>query len=203
MKIFYYCVIRIYIVWCRVYRFFERKTSGYEKFKSEFKQKIIDKSIFQKWDIVLNTIHYENDKPYQLWDVTSDPYCALKRGWGDCDDYSAIAYTLFKGIFDYRNVTHSYVGTFYLLYGFSGHVISIWMRILDGKYLVVSTKAIDIYNSIEDILIKQQEEKKIKCIAYVEASNINDIFDVKFKSFFSIKEFNNLLDELDTHLEIK
>jgi len=192
MKTLYTVIINIYIVWSRFYRFFERHMPGYKKFKTEFLKAIENFNTETKWNIVLKTICYEHDKPYQLWDVTSDPFHVLRRGWGDCDDYSAIAFSVLGYEIEYRNKKYRYSGTFYLIRKSGGHVISLWKNTLGKDFLMISTKQLTIQ---KDLKTAFKCFENVKAIAYVFAHNGKEHFDIKFKKIVMQKNFETFYKE--------
>ena len=191
MKTIYSIIIKIYLVWSRIYRYFERSMPYYNNFKNEFNKKIPLVSSESMWRILVELIHYEKDKIYHLWDVTSDPFFILKRGWGDCDDYSAIAYYMLGTTIEYRNKIYKYIGTFYLIYKTGGHVIFLWKRELDGTCLMISTKKLSIQKNIKAAFSNFENKK---AIAHVMADNEKGFFDVKYKTIYMPEDFERMGD---------
>jgi len=134
-------IFNFYILWGRAVRFFERRKVDASKVSAKF----AGKTVKQKWNLLLNLLHYERDKWHQLFDTVSDPYYVIKRGWGDCDDYAAAGLAMLGEKFTYRNQDYTHVGMFFVKCLRGGHAISIYKGKKD--YDVISTRALTVYDT--------------------------------------------------------
>jgi len=158
-----------YLKWCQFYNYFSIKKLGYRYKIMELvgKKKLREarsgtitpeERIKNLWNNIIPNFKYESDKWYELYDVITNPYIALNRGYGDCDDFASIAIELLgnkipytvhtekyefwlsgyysiifkKSIFDYIRMI------FYKEERSTGHTVAVWRR--KDMFIVISNK---------------------------------------------------------------
>lgn len=170
---------QLYILWGRFIRFFQVRSNNYKiNRQCIIREFAILHTTDKRWQKLLSMMKYRPDPPWQLWDAVTDPWTSLIKGKDDCDGYAAIASKVFGNVLKYKDKTFLFDRLYFAFYRtpdnkYKGHCIASWKSVIEGKYLIVSTKNLNLYNTFEEAVKKSFNGRIIYAVACTISEGID------------------------------
>jgi len=182
-----YLVPLWYVLWCRIYNFFENEYCGMIVVPLWSRKQVPN----QAWGSFTSDIRYRHDDITMLWDVCSIPAATMLRKTGDCDDYARLAREYFGGSFNNGAKEFLFQGLYSLVYSKKPHHMVAVYKERNGLDHVSIAQEFEYHNDFAALLryYENSTETAGKSRRFIEYCVVYDVsgWRLKRKTFIDCR----------------